>query len=103
MQDISNKTLGYLILIVLAVVAISYNTGRVTGRDKANSIFLDSAFIESCEEDGTSCIIETNQGQKNIACNEYDNCITQEKVKGEREKEMQELKDKIFKSFNDIN
>ncbi len=96
-DESSKKIIGYLLLIIIVTGIVFFQVGKNNGRNEANSIFLEHAFIESCKEDGTSCLLETNQGQKTIYCNEHDNCITQEKIPGEREKEMKVLLDLINK------
>ena len=92
MENLKNKELGIGFIIFSIIVGVlAYDSGQTSGYREAESTFLDSAYIAYCEDDGTYCYLETNDGQKGVACNKYDNCLTQEKVEGEREKEINEL------------
>ena len=102
MEHSGKKKEGYYVFIILIALIASFYVGKSTGIYEVKSNYLESAYIESCDDYGDYCLVETNYGQKTISCNEYDNCLNQEKVEGEQEAEMKKMFDELFPFSEDI-
>ncbi len=96
----NNKELGLgFILLSIIVGVLAYDGGKTSGIYEGKSTFLDSAYISSCDDKGEYCYIDTNDGEKEVACDKNNKCFMMPKT-AEELKKQKEMDDKINELIN---